>query len=200
MAHRSDFFGRVLDSKWKEHKDEMVRLPEIHPQAFRVVLTWIYGGAFVILDHKEYLSEIYSAADYLQIPDFKDSFFKQLISAIKSPFNDFPQSAKRPCIHSPIPTPFILLGKLLAIAPEAEYSTLQEFASTLTTYFEIPWEGLHPLVTKEPETINAKVLFYMIAAGLDGYGGRKKIPAENDVDVLRGLARAKTRGVQIMGR
>ncbi|KAK6514702.1 hypothetical protein TWF281_004899 [Arthrobotrys megalospora] len=165
LAHRSEYFGRALDpsDKWKESKDGKIRLPEIHPPAFKAIITWVYGGAFGVLDHKEYLPEIYKAADYLQISDFKDSFFEQVMTALKK---DSP--AKKPARDCSIPEPFIMLGQLLAIAPERDYPTIQKIANTLTQYFNVPWSELRHLMTEDYETINAKALFYMIGVGLEG--------------------------------
>ncbi|KAF3316890.1 hypothetical protein TWF173_000894 [Orbilia oligospora] len=192
LAYRSDFFSRVLDPKWKESKDGMVRLPEIHPPAFLAVLTWIYGGAFSIINHTEYLAEIYKAVDYLQIPDFKECFFEQLISAVAKDSSTSTRRAVTQCI---IPNAFTLLGKFLAAAPETDHPTLQQLAITLTAFFEVPWEEIHPFVAQESEGVNAKVLFYMVAVGLDVSDGKKNIPKVlGGPDILKGLAKAKTRG------
>ncbi|KAK6497295.1 hypothetical protein TWF506_004768 [Arthrobotrys conoides] len=192
LTFRSDFFSCVLDPKWKESKDETVRLPEIHPPAFLAVSTWIYGGRFSIMNHTEYLAEIYKAADYLQIPGFKEYFFEQLISAVKE---DPSPSTKRTSAQCPIPNPFTLLGKLLAVAPETDYPTLQQLATTLTVLFKVPWEEIHPFMTQEPEIVNAKVLFYMVAVGLDASDGKKSTPkVSGESGLLKGLAEATTNG------
>ncbi|KAF3159229.1 BTB (POZ) domain containing 19 [Orbilia oligospora] len=192
LAYRSNFFSRVLDPKWKESKDGMVRLPEIHPLAFLAVLTWIYGGAFSITGHTEYLAEIYKAVDYLQIPDFKGYFFEQLISAVAK---DSPTSTRRAATQCIIPNAFTLLGKFLAVAPETDHPTLQQLAITLTAFFEVPWEEIHPFMAQESEAVNAKVLFYMVAVGLDVSDGKKDIPAVlGGPDILRGLAKGKAKG------
>ncbi|KAK6330083.1 hypothetical protein TWF718_003511 [Orbilia javanica] len=177
LASHSGYFTRVLyDSYQKPKKGEerTVRLPKINSTAFKALLTWIYGGKFVLHDYKENIVEIYNAINYLQISDpaLGSGFLEQVIAAIGSGLLESPSRVSS--LGCAIPNPFTLLGKLLATAPKTDHAVLQSMANKLVSLYKVPWEELSAFTAKDCETENSKLLFYMIAMALESYYERER--------------------------
>ncbi|KAF3909312.1 hypothetical protein ABW20_dc0109052 [Dactylellina cionopaga] len=76
LAERSTYFNKILNSAFLESKTNEIRLPEIKPSVFTLIVRYMYTGEYVYQSDKtnpEDLAGVYETADYLDIPDLKQA-------------------------------------------------------------------------------------------------------------------------------
>ncbi|KAK6538684.1 kelch-like 11 [Orbilia ellipsospora] len=73
LAERSTFFNRLLHSAFIESKTQEVKLPEIKPRIFTLVVRYLYTGEYDDKIEPDEMVGIYETADYFDIPDLKES-------------------------------------------------------------------------------------------------------------------------------
>lgn len=42
MTHYSEYFSKALNGAWKEAKDKIIRLTDIEPAIFGLLIEWLY--------------------------------------------------------------------------------------------------------------------------------------------------------------
>lgn len=103
---KSDFINAAFRNEWKESEQNIIRLPDYHPEHFELFLLWIYNHT--IFSSKEgdepvqqlggvdkewdRLASAWVLGAYLQAPDFRDAVTDAIIEKLSSCFSKFNQS------------------------------------------------------------------------------------------------------------
>ncbi|KAF3938896.1 hypothetical protein ABW19_dt0210065 [Dactylella cylindrospora] len=74
LSERSTYFDRICNGPFVEAQTQEIKLPEITPAVFSIVVRYLYTGEYLDKAKKctvHELSEVYETADYLDIPGLK---------------------------------------------------------------------------------------------------------------------------------
>lgn len=130
----SSFLRRVsIENEFKEGQTKTVLLPDIDPQTFDTVLTWLYGGGYQLpypFDESRLLG-IYNAADFLGIPGLRHKLLKAVHSQVRK---DKKLSAKEKRV---IGNPTAVLQHLCETAHQKDREGLQPISDDLHPFYEL---------------------------------------------------------------
>jgi hypothetical protein len=107
LSARSKFFKAACSKKWKEGKQEVLRLPEIKPDTFQLYTDWAYNNVVPPADPSTRpLIELYLIGDFLDDVRLRNTTMELLVESVKT-HNTFPRadSIKLICDHTTANSP-----------------------------------------------------------------------------------------------
>ncbi|KAF3207493.1 hypothetical protein TWF106_004915 [Orbilia oligospora] len=86
LSVNSEFFKIACQrDRFKEGNSGEVELPEIKADVFSLVVIWLYDGGFTFPDdYREIVTEVYRAAEFLQIPRLQTDVVQAVVNFSKA--------------------------------------------------------------------------------------------------------------------
>ncbi|KAF3162257.1 hypothetical protein EYR41_004838 [Orbilia oligospora] len=162
---QSTFFEAACKEGFIEGNTREINLPDIEPDAFETIATWLYSGGFSFKGKlsKEKFCDLYAATDYLGIDSLKRAMMSTLAKSLQ---NDM---LKRPNDGAPVEktveTPLNPTYSLTQTAPCSDWQVLRQVVDKVIPQNRLSGAWLRGLAETDPVEING----FFQAPLLDSY-------------------------------
>ncbi|KAK6519030.1 hypothetical protein TWF281_003719 [Arthrobotrys megalospora] len=153
----SGFFATACKSQFKEGLTREFHLPEINPDVFQKIATWMYDGGLGDEYYGNETIEVYQAADFLQVPTFREAILSGFARFCQKKAHNFHPKDKEDTFQ------FFLL--LCDISHPSQIHQLSKCAESFVTYLQLGAGYMLQLL--EEGKLNNRFLAAMLIAGQD---------------------------------
>ncbi|RVD83540.1 uncharacterized protein DFL_007926 [Arthrobotrys flagrans] len=162
---QSTFFEAACKEGFIEGNTQEIDLPDIEPEAFEAVATWLYSGGFSIKGklNTERFCELYKAADFLGIDSLKRAMMSGVAKSLKDDIQK--KSTEGAAVEKTVENPLGLIYSLTKVAPCSDWQGLRQVTDKAIPQYRLSGSWLRGLADSDPAEING----YFTAILLDSY-------------------------------
>ncbi|KAK6334672.1 hypothetical protein TWF718_010121 [Orbilia javanica] len=162
---QSTFFEAACKEGFLEGNTREINLPDIEPETFEIVATWLYNGGFSIKGklNTEQFCELYKAADFLGVEPLKRSMMSELARSLKEDIQRKPSDGA--AVEKTVDNPLGLIYSLTEAAPCSDWQGLRQVTDKVIPHCRLSGAWLRGLADSDPADING----FFTAVLLDSY-------------------------------
>ncbi|KAK6510989.1 hypothetical protein TWF506_010074 [Arthrobotrys conoides] len=162
---QSTFFEAACKEGFIEGNTREINLPDIEPEAFEAIATWLYSGGFSIKGKlsTDQFCELYAATDFLGIDSLKRAMMSTLAKTLQEDMQK--KSSEGVPAEKTVETPLSLIYSLTQTAPCSDWQGLRQVVDKIIPQNRLSGAWLRGLAETDPAEING----FFQALLLDSY-------------------------------